>query len=81
MKRLILALVRFLLRFCPGWHLHRDPRKGIKVSPLTADELQNLLKEDESHAALPRHTPEELDRLIGTVRKAESPEEDEGKIK
>ena len=59
------------------YHLHRDPKKkGEKAKDplLTADELQNLLKEDKSHAALPRHTPEELDRFIEAVRKVYSPE-------
>lgn len=38
-------------------------------------ECPNVLEEDdESHAVLPRHTPEELDRLIEVVREANSPE-------
>ncbi len=86
-----------------GFHIHRNPgkkEKKVPAPPLTAGELQNLLKEDNCqpetcagqcqgmnsrtecqnieedkiHAALPRHTPEELDRLISTVRKVESPD-------
>ena len=54
-----------------GYHLHKNPKRKL---------LQNLPppkkeeKENESHAALPRYTPEELNRLIDRVRKAESPE-------
>ncbi len=40
--------------------------QGMNSKP----ECPNVLnEEDENHAALPRHTPEELDRLIEVVRK------------
>lgn len=55
MKRLILALIRFLLRFTPGFHLHRDPAKRgkkPKTEPLTPEEINKMIldmgKEDET---------------------------------
>lgn len=85
-----------------GHHVHANPRKKekkVKALPLTAEELQNLLKEtadDEPHFLSsprtidelkgllkipaddkPRHTPEELDRVIETVKEANSPRQKE----
>ncbi len=58
-----------------GFHVHRNPRKKeekIKGPPLTVEEIGTMVtdmgKQDE-----PRHTPEELDRLVEAVRKVESP--------
>lgn len=57
-----------------GFHIHANPHKKDKkdkAPPLTAEELQNLLKETADE--FPRHTPEELDRFIEKVREANSP--------
>ena len=56
------------------YHLHHDPKKKLAASTLTAGEVKALLKETAESIDGPRHTPEELNRLIEVVRKANSPE-------
>jgi len=67
LSRLDLAkITQYLLG---GFHIHKNPRKKplFNLPPPKEEE-----KEDESHATLPRHTPEKLDRLIEVVREANS---------
>ena len=56
-----------------GYHIHKDPGKRPKKPLFNLPPPKEEEKEDESHAALPRHTPEELDRFIEAVREVESP--------
>jgi len=45
MKRLILAIVHFLIKGVPGYHIHKDPRKKGKPSenPMFNEARQRLI--------------------------------------
>jgi len=89
-KKLILAIVRFLLKAVPGYHVHLNPTRRVppEAPQPTADlssssslsRVFDQMQEDpQFRGDKPRispggHTEDDLDRMIKAAREAHSPE-------